>query len=75
MKSIERRFKKIAAKNPYLSSYICFARAIAGQGFSHKMVQAWFVRLVDKQDYDRADKLELVNQLSFLANKAEDGRN
>ena len=56
MKSIERRFKNIEEKNPFWSSYICFAEAIQGQRFSKQTVHRWFQKLVDKDDYAKKKK-------------------
>ena len=48
MKSLERNFNNISAKNPYLSSYMCFAEAVEGRRFSKKIIAFWFNKLVDK---------------------------
>ncbi len=74
MKSIERRFQLVLTKKPGLSSYLCFAQAVMDQKFSHKAIQIWFERLVDKQDYSREDRVQLVRQLHTLSNPSEDGR-
>ncbi len=34
MKSLQRRFKKIAGKKPKWSSYICFAKTVKEQRFN-----------------------------------------
>ena len=68
MKSIERRFNNIAEKNPCWSSYICFAEAIKGQGFSKQTIHRWFHKLVDKNDYARSEKQEILQGLDNLSN-------
>lgn len=65
MKSIERRFKDVAERNPNYSSYLCFAEAIKKQGFSKQTIQRWFNKLVDKDDYAKNEKRETVD---FLVN-------
>jgi predicted RNA-binding protein YlxR (DUF448 family) len=68
MKSLERKFNNIAEKNPNLSSYICFTKAIKGQEFSKQTIHRWFQKLVDKEDYDNRDKTAILEQLENLAN-------
>jgi len=72
MRSIERRFKNIAEKNPLWSSYICFAEAIKGQKFTKPMISMWFSKLVEKDDYSKSDKNQLLKQLENLSNATED---
>ena len=74
MKSIERRFNNILKKNPYWSSYICFAEAIKAQNFSDQTMRHWFNKLVDKDDYDKSDKKALLSFLDGLTNSAEEHR-
>lgn len=72
MRSIERRFKNIADKKPLWSSYASFATAITGQKFTRPMIKYWFSKLVDKDDYSKSDKKQLLKQLEDLSNSAED---
>ena len=72
MRSIERRFKNIAEKNHLWSSYICFAEAIKGQKFTKPMISMWFSKLVEKDDYSKNDKSQLLKQLGNLSNAIED---
>lgn len=67
MKSLERRFNNISRLNPKWSSYICFAEALKKQNFNRKTIYYWFNRLVEKNDYDKADKYELVKCLISLS--------
>lgn len=74
MKSLERRFNNITEKNPFWSSYICFAEAIVYQRFSRSIIHRWFQKLVDKDDYARNEKraiLEHLENLTNLPRKAE----
>ncbi|MGI6347618.1 MAG: hypothetical protein ACOXZ1_00235 [Patescibacteria group bacterium] len=73
MKSIQRRFKNIQEKNPYWSSMTCFNEAIKEQGFSKKNIYYWFSRLVDKKDYSKSDKKEILSFLLKLSKRAEEG--
>ncbi|MEI6552997.1 MAG: hypothetical protein WCO09_00340 [bacterium] len=66
MKSIERRFKKVAEQNPNLGDYIVFAKAIAGQGFTKDRLARAFNKLVPKDDYAPGDKKELLAHLYDL---------
>jgi len=66
MRSVERRFLNIQKENPNFSSYICFAKAIRGQNFSNKIVREWFNKLVDEDDYAKAEKWEILKNLFNL---------
>ncbi len=67
MKSLERRFNKIAARNPYYSTHTCFALAIKGQKFNRETIRRHFNKLVDKDDYDKKDKKEVLEYLFWLS--------
>jgi len=73
MKSIKRRFNNIQEKNPYWSSMTCFNEAIKEQGFSKKNIYYWFPKLVDKKDYSKSDKKEILSFLLKLSKRAEEG--
>ena len=75
MKSLERRFNKIAERNPYWSSYICFAEAVSGQGFSRQAIHRWFTKLVDKNDYAGSDKKKILAHLENLSDHLRTTRN
>ena len=66
MRSIERRYKRIVNKNPDLSSFICFVETVKGQGFYKSSVRSWFDKLVDKQDYRRAEKEDILEWMFKL---------
>lgn len=66
MKSLERRYKNINTKNPYLSSYICFVESIRANNFSERIIRTWFNKLVGKDDYSAKEKRELLHQLNNL---------
>lgn len=74
MKSLERRFKNFTEKNPHWSTYVCFAEAVKGQNFSKQTIHRWFLKLVDKNDYDKKDKRSILTQLEELSKPAEDNK-
>jgi len=67
MRSIKKSFEQVTSKNPSLSSYVCFARAIAGRGFSRDRISRYFHTLVDSEDYVREDKSALLSHLYWLS--------
>ncbi len=68
MKSLERRFRGVVEKNPSLSSYVCFAKAVDGQKFNKQTVHRWFQKLVDKDDYAKGEKRAVLAHLDNLSN-------
>lgn len=72
MKSLERRFKNIAARNSGWSSYTSFAEAITGQNFSEQALRRWFNKLVDNGDYAPSEKKAILGYLQTLSKRAED---
>lgn len=73
MRSLERKFNNISEKKPLWSSYVCFAEAIKHHNFSEKIIKYWFNRLVDKEDYCRREKREVLKHLHDLSRVSEDG--
>ena len=63
MRSIERRFEYIQKRNPYWSSFTCFANTIRGQKFSEDRIRRYFNELVDKEDYAKNEKGQILNYL------------
>lgn len=63
MRSIERRFKYRQIKNPYWSTWTCFADAIMDQNFKKESIQENFNKLVDKNDYVPKEKMRLLKYL------------
>ena len=68
MKSLKRRFDQNTKRNPFWSSYTCFAIAIRNQKFIKKTINYWFKRLVEGVDYQKAEKTTIVNYLYNLSN-------
>lgn len=67
MRSLEARFNNIEVKHPFWSSYICFAQAVTGMGFSRPVIYKWFRELVDKNDYAKSDERKLIDHLDGLS--------
>ncbi len=68
MKSIERRFLALQQKQTEHSSFINFGRAVEGGRFKQEAVRRWFKKLVDRDDYDPADKRALLRYLNSRTN-------
>lgn len=68
MKSLERRFQNITQRNSNFSSYLCFTKAVEGQGFNKRTIRRWFQKLVDKDDYVKSEKGALLKHLDELSN-------
>ena len=67
MKSLQRRFNNISKQNPYWGSWTCFAGAVRDQEFSKRTISKHFNALVEKDDYDKRDKKELIKNLLSLS--------
>jgi hypothetical protein len=64
MKNIEARFR-IFYKEP-ASTYLAFARAIKEQGLSGESISRNFTKLVEKNDYDKNDRKQILENLYRL---------
>jgi hypothetical protein len=67
MWTLKRIFNKIRSENPYWSDYICFAEAVRGRKFSRKTIIRNFNSLVDKEDYAKSEKKEIIDFLVELS--------
>lgn len=67
MRSIKASFLEVTDKNPDLSSFICFSKAIQGRKFTKRRISRSFNSLVKKDDYFDS-KIELINHLVELSN-------
>lgn len=63
MKSVERRFNNIARRNPFWSSFISFQEAVKDQNFSRRIIMNYFNKLVEKDDYSKAEKKQIIAYL------------
>lgn len=75
MKSIERKFKKLNNRNPYWSSLICFTEAVKSSGLSRQSIHRWFNKLVDKNDYDKTDKKQIMSFLESISKHSTTTKN
>lgn len=69
MRSINARFKQRQKENPCWSSWTCFADAIIGQNFKKETIREKFNELVEKEDYEKKDKMQLLRYLYQLSKK------
>jgi hypothetical protein len=67
MRSVKRIFNKIRNENPFWSDYTCFAEAVHGRKFSRKAIIRNFNSLVDKEDYTKSEKREIIEHLARLS--------
>jgi hypothetical protein len=67
MRSLKRIFNRMRSENPFWSDYTCFAEAVHGKGFSRKTIIRNFVSLVDRGDYARSEKKEIIEHLVRLS--------
>ena len=61
---MKKEFEIIQDNFPDLSSCMCFVKLIKGKKYPMPKVRVWFNKLVDKTDYDRMDKNDLMKFLS-----------
>jgi hypothetical protein len=66
MKSIKRLFEKVAREHPNWGSVIVFNHIVGGKNFSHDRIARWFNILVDKEEYDKTDKKEILDYIYLL---------
>ena len=67
MRSVERRFNKIAKKHYDWSTYTCFAETVSRMNFNHQTIHRWFNQLVDEDDYCKKEKKEITAFLKSIA--------
>lgn len=70
MRSLKRRAINIAKRNPYWTSFICFAEAVKKQKFSRRTIYYWFSELVNEDDYSKEDRMTIIQQLVTLSKNA-----
>jgi hypothetical protein len=63
MEEIERRFNYVQRKNPHWSTFTCFANTIRGKYFSKKRIQVGFDEFVDKNEYAKNEKWQILKYL------------
>jgi hypothetical protein len=60
---MKKEFEIIQDKYPAYSSLICFTKLIRGKKYPWSLVRKWFNKLVDKDDYDKEVKKEVLGYL------------
>lgn len=75
MRSIEARFKQIEMKHPDWSSYVVFSSAIHGQNFCKDKIHRHFNKLVEKDDYHKSEKKEILRFLVLHSKGLRDTEN
>ncbi|MDD3357003.1 MAG: hypothetical protein PHP72_08830 [Dysgonamonadaceae bacterium] len=75
MKSIKRKFTKLNKQHPHWSSLICFTETIYGGGFSRQTIHRWFKKLVDKSDYPKESKKEIMTFLESVGKYSSTTKN
>jgi len=77
MKSLERLANKIKEENPCWSDYLCFVETIQRRKFSERTIRKYFSKLVDKNEFNKRNKKDLLKYLMSLStttkNSAEGG--
>jgi len=68
MKSLKRRFAIEEDKRPLYSTLVNFGHAIKGKRYGKKTIVKWFYELVDKDDYDRKDRYDIIDHMLGLSN-------
>jgi len=63
MENLAPLFHSIRQDNPNLSSYVCLLRALENKNVGKKMCEFYFTNLVDKADYEKDSKEELIGHL------------
>jgi transposase-like protein len=64
MKSV---FKRIEKQNPFLSSLVVFNLSIIEYRYPKDIINKFFDELVDRKDYARKDRDEILNHCYSLA--------
>lgn len=59
-----QHFKMVKDLNPYWSDWICFCETLRETGLrDRRKIIKYFNRFVDKNDYDKAEKRQLIDYL------------
>jgi len=66
---MKKYFDEVSLANPNLSSYMCFAQVVSGHIFTQSQIRKGFNRLVDKEDYARSEKQQILNHIQKIAKK------
>ena len=56
-------FNQIQELNPYWSSWVCLCEAVRSKNWSRRVIRKKFDNFVNKNDYSRSDRFQLLNNL------------
>lgn len=61
-------FNETQKMNPFWSSWVCFCETVWNKnGLSKRIINRFFDKLIDKDDYDKKDRRSLLRQLYELS--------
>jgi len=69
MRSLQRNFENTRHLNSYWSDFICFSEVVRKRGFCKQILVKHFNHLVDKEDYEKSEKKEIIKHLLSLTQK------
>jgi len=67
MYQVQNRFNKIAAANPYYSTYTCYAETIKHTNIAETTIRRWFYQLVDPEDYAKEEVRSILRYVVSIA--------
>ena len=66
-----QEFNEVKRLNPFWSDFICFAEVIKSRNFlSIRTIKKYFVQLVDKNDFAKSEKGQIIKNLIRLSREA-----
>ena len=68
MKSIEKRFNRLMKENSGWSTLVCFNETVYKQRFTVRIINRWFSKLVDKDDFLPSHKESILLQAVVSSN-------
>jgi hypothetical protein len=69
MTKLEMGFRNLEKNNPYWSSLTCLAVAVMGKEYGRMSIGQALKKLVAKDDYDKRDRDDLLDNLNKLTKK------
>lgn len=69
---MKKEFLIIQDKFPFFSTYICYVKLIWGNAYKKSKVRLWFNKLVERDDYSKEEKKEVLEFL-YRANSVKKG--
>lgn len=72
MKRLKDRFEFYRNSNPDSGDPIIMCMAVRGQGYTRRYIRTWYLKLVNKDEYDKEDLNELLDYLEIQTAKIGD---